>query len=58
MTNVHGQERILEQKLEQRILHGIALEWTHAVSHLTATPKISLQMPLFSLRDLNGNWGM
>ena len=46
------------QELERRILHGVALEWTHAVSHLTATPKSSLQMPLFSLRDLNGQWGM
>jgi hypothetical protein len=45
------------QELERRILHGVALEWTHAVSHLSATPRSSLQLPLFSLRDLKGQWG-
>ena len=57
MTNVHGQERILEQELEQRILRGIALEWTHAVSQLRSTSRSSLQVPLFSLRDSNKRWG-
>jgi hypothetical protein len=46
------------EELERRILHGVALEWIHAMSHLRATLKCSLQMPLFSLRNLNGQWGM
>ena len=54
---IYGQERILEQALEQRILHGVALEWTHAVSQLRSPSRCSLQMPLFTLRDLNGKWG-
>jgi hypothetical protein len=57
MTDGHGQERLLEQDLAQRILHGVALEWTHAVSQLRSTSRRSLQVPLFSLRDSNGKWG-
>jgi hypothetical protein len=57
MPSVDGRKRVLELGLGQKILHGVSLEWTHAVSQLRSTSRCSLQMPLFSLRDLNGQWG-
>jgi len=58
MASDDGQKRVLEQELGQRILHGIALEWAHAASQLRSISSCPLKMPLFSLRDLNGKWGM
>jgi hypothetical protein len=58
MASYDGLKGTPAQKLEQRILHGISLEWTHAVSQLRSNSRLSLRMPLFSLRNLNGKWGM
>jgi hypothetical protein len=57
MASNDGQRGAPAQELEQRILHGISLEWTHVVSQLRSISRCPLKMPLFSLRDLNGKWG-
>lgn len=58
MASYDDLRRTPAQELEQRILHGVSLEWTHAVSQLRSNSRCSLKMPLFSLRDLNGKWGI
>jgi hypothetical protein len=58
MASCDRQRRTPAEELEQRILHGISSEWTHAVSQLRANSRCSLKMPLFSIRDLNGKWGI
>ena len=58
MTDFHGQKSILNQELEHRILRGLAMEWTHAVSVLGRMSSSLLRKPLFSLRDVRGQWGV
>ncbi len=42
---------------DRRILHGLACEWQTAVDTLDPILQRSLQMPLFSIREMNSRWG-
>jgi len=47
----------MQQKLEQRILHGLACEWETALWVLDTSYRERLARPLFSLGDLKHRWG-
>ena len=47
----------VQQDLERRILHGIASEWESARSYLNPSERKYLRRPLFSIKDLKGQWG-
>ena len=44
--------------LERRILHGIACEWETARNYLNPAERKYMRRPLFSIKDLNGQWGI
>ncbi len=46
------------QDLERRILHGIACEWETARNYLNLAERKYMRRPLFSIKDLNGQWGI
>ena len=46
-----------QQELENRLLHGLACEWDRAIWILDSPHRNHLRPPLFTLRDLNGQWG-
>lgn len=45
------------QDLERCILHGIACEWEAARNYLSPTERKYMHRPLFSIKDLKGQWG-
>jgi len=45
------------QKLEHRILHGLACEWETALWVLDPSYREKIHRPLFSLGDLKNRWG-
>ncbi|MBN1831455.1 MAG: DUF2786 domain-containing protein [Deltaproteobacteria bacterium] len=47
----------IQQKLEQRILHGLACEWETALWVLDRSYRERLSKPIFSLGDLKKRWG-
>ncbi len=47
----------MQQKLEQRILHGLASEWETALWVLDTPYRERLHRPIFSLGDLKNRWG-
>ncbi len=46
-----------QQKLEQRILHGIAGEWEAAWRFLEPDQQPLIRKPIFALADLKSQWG-
>jgi hypothetical protein len=49
----------LQETLERNILHGLSMEWDHALWVLDDTERQRLKKPLFSLRDMDrqlGTW--
>ncbi len=53
-----NKEGVAQQELERRILHGLACEWERAIWILDSAHRENMRPPLFSLRDLNGRWGI
>ncbi len=47
----------MQQKLEQRILHGLACEWETALWVLDTSYRERLSRPVFRLGDLKQRWG-
>jgi hypothetical protein len=47
----------IPEKLEKRILHGLACEWEKALWVLSPHDQKRMRPPLFSLRDMDGQWG-
>ena len=47
----------IQQKLEHRILHGLACEWETALWVLDTSYRERLRRPVFSLGDLKHRWG-
>ncbi len=47
----------MQQKLEHRILHGLACEWETALWVLDTSYRERLSRPIFSLGDLKNGWG-
>jgi hypothetical protein len=47
----------MQQKLEHRILHGLACEWETAFWVLNTSYREMLSRPIFSLGDLKQRWG-
>ena len=47
----------VQQKLERRILHGLACEWENALGVLDTSYREKLRKPVFSLGDLKRKWG-
>jgi hypothetical protein len=45
------------QEIERRILHGVACEWEAAIDNLAPAVSKLIRRPLFSIRDLKGQWG-
>ena len=57
--NNREQKKILTQEgLEGRILHGLSCEWKRALWILEPDYREKMRLPLFSLRDMNGRWGI
>jgi hypothetical protein len=48
---------LVQEKLERRILHGLACEWEYALEILNSQDREKLRKPSFSLRDMKGKWG-
>jgi len=48
---------LIQEKLERRILHGLAIEWEYALEILNSQDREKLRKPSFSLRDMKGKWG-
>jgi hypothetical protein len=42
---------------DRRVLHGLACEWQTALDMLDPIYRRSMQMPLFSIREMNSRWG-
>ena len=53
MTNPHA----VQEKLERRILHGLASEWEAALWVLRPKHRALMKQPLFRLGDLTHTWG-
>jgi hypothetical protein len=47
----------MQQKLEHRILHGLASEWETALWVLDTFHREKLRKPIFTLEDLKSRWG-
>jgi len=47
----------IQEKLERRILHGLACQWEEALWILSPSLRESMQKPLFSLRDMKNRLG-
>lgn len=47
----------IQEKLEHRILHGLACEWENALWALEPSQRNGLTKPLFNLRDMKSRWG-
>ncbi len=45
------------EELERRFLHGLSREWEKALWVLRSADARKMRPPLFSLRDLTGQWG-
>ena len=48
---------LIQEELERRILHGLSCEWENAFWALKAVHRAKLTRPVFSLADMNGQWG-
>ncbi len=48
---------LLQEKLEHRILHGLACEWDAALWLLDSPYRQTMKKPLFSIRDMNNRLG-
>ena len=48
---------LIQEKLERRILHGLACEWEYALEMLDPHDRKKLRKPAFTLRDMKGQWG-
>jgi len=48
---------LIQEKLERRILHGLACEWEEARWILKASDREKIPRPLFGLRDMKGRLG-
>ena len=48
---------IIQEELENRILHGLSCEWKLALSTVNHPNRDLLHMPLFSIKDMKGKWG-
>jgi len=48
---------LIQERLERRILHGLACEWEYTLEILNSQDGEKLRKPLFSLRDMKGKWG-
>ena len=48
---------LIQEKLEHRILHGLACEWENLLWDLNSFDRERLWKPLFSIRDMNSRWG-
>ena len=52
---------LIQEKLERRILHGLACEWENALTNLEPSQKQRIRKPLFRLADMNrqlGTWSV
>jgi len=47
---------LIQEKLEQRILHGLVCEWENATCLLKTPFRRKFHKPLFSLRDMKSRW--
>jgi hypothetical protein len=47
----------LEQRLEQRILHGLSCEWKKTVWILSPRVRDKMRLPVFSIRDMTSTLG-
>ena len=50
-------EILIQEELENRILHGLALEWEAALWVLSPSQRGLMRRPLFRLRDFKSKWG-
>ena len=48
---------LIQEKLEHRILHGLACEWENALWALEPSLRNRISKPLFSLRNMKTRWG-
>jgi hypothetical protein len=48
---------LIQEKLERRILHGLACEWENALAILDPSQKQRIRKPLFRLADMRGQLG-
>ncbi len=48
---------LIQEKLERRILHGLACGWEDAIGILNSHDGEKLYKPSFSLRNMKDNWG-
>jgi hypothetical protein len=58
MTHQGNTKIFSQEELERRILHGLACEWERAIWILDPRRRKKMRPPLFSLRDLDGRWGI
>jgi hypothetical protein len=54
---VKSKEIEARQKLERRILHGVACEWGAATLSLGPDQRQRLRRPTFAIKDLKNQWG-
>jgi len=57
MSLLKDKAMLIQEKLEQRILHGLACEWEDAIGILNSQDRDKLRKPSFSLRDMKDKWG-
>jgi len=57
MSLLKDKAMLIQEKLERRILHGLACEWEDAVGILNSQDRDKLSKPSFSLRDMKDKWG-
>ena len=47
----------IQESLEHRILHGLSCEWDAALWVLPSSYEDQMRKPLFTIRDMNNQWG-
>lgn len=57
MNQQRKKERLIQEKLEREILHGLFFEWAEASWVLSSAHQEAFYVPLFSLGDMKGKWG-
>ncbi len=57
MPDQKSNKILILEKLEWRILHGLACEWKEALYDLPRFYRNQMNQPLFSLGEMTSKWG-